>query len=372
MEKTDNKPLHISFTVINDLTCDQRMQRIGGSLAANGFRITLIGRQLPDSPPLSAHWPFAQKRLRVWFQKGKLFYITYNLQLFWHLLTTPYDIYGATDLDTLLPNYWAAKLKNKPFTYDAHEYFAELPEIVHRPWVRRIWKAIEQYIVPRTKYAYTINQTYADLFKKEYGTEFAIVRNATILRPLEIPAQKKERYILYQGAVNVGRGIEEMIQAMPYIEDDLKLYICGIGDVYDNCVALVQQLGLSDKVKFWGRIAPEQLRQFTLQATLGFTFFTQQGLSYYYSLANRFFDYFHCGVPQLCMNYPEYKHINNLFEVAVLLDNLDPQNIAQSVNDLLKNPEKYTLLQENCLKARQSINWQNEELKLVSIYQNLA
>lgn len=346
------------------------MQRICTSLANNGFKVTLIGRNLPASAPLSAQWPFEQKRFNMWFQKGKLFYITYNLCLFWHLLTTPYDIYGAIDLDTLLPHYLVARIKKKPFTYDAHEYFAELPEIVTRPWVRRAWKALEKYIVPRTQYAYTINQTYADLFKKEYNTDFQVIRNATVLRPLEIP-EKKEQYILYQGAVNVGRGIEQMIEAMQYIKG-CKLYICGTGDVYDDCVALSVRLGLTDSVKFWGRIAPDQLRQFTLHATLGFTLFTRQGLSYYYSLANRFFDYFHCGVPQLCMDYPEYKHINNLFEIAVLLDNLNPQHIAQKVNELLNNPQYYHYLQDNCLKARQKINWQEEEIKLIALYRSLA
>jgi glycosyltransferase involved in cell wall biosynthesis len=224
--------------------------------------------------------------------------------------------------------------------------------------------------VPRTKYAYTINQSYANLFRAKYNTSFQIIRNASVLKALELPKTKEKPYILYQGAVNVGRGIEEMIQAMPYI-NNCELYICGNGDVYDACVSLVKQLNLEEKVHFFGFVEPDKLRTFTLNATLGFTFFTKQGISYHLSLANRFFDYFHNGVPQLCVNYPEYKSINQQYEIAVLVNNLKPKNIAEKVNDLLQDKKRYEKLKANCLEARKYINWQEEEKKLIAFYENI-
>ncbi len=364
----NKKQKHLVFTVVNDLTYDQRMQRICTSLANAGYRVTLIGRLLPESKPLASQ-NFAQKRLRVGFRKGKMFYIAYNLRLFWHLLWHNYDVYGATDLDTLLPQFLVAKIKGKPHSYDAHEYFAELPEIVNRPMVKWAWKSLERFIVPRTKYAYTVNQSYADLFWASYKVKFELVRNATVLRPIEVPKNKPEKYILYQGAVNVGRGIEEMIQAMPYV--DCKLYICGKGDVYQKCVDLVAALGLQDKVRFFGFVAPNDLRQITLQATLGFTFFTKEGISYYLSLANRFFDYFHNAVPQLCVDFPEYRRINEQFEVACLLGNLAPITIAEAVNKLLQNEAYYQRLQQNCLQARTHINWAAQEKNLLAVYKQM-
>lgn len=363
---------HIVFTVINDLTYDQRMNRICNSLVKGGFKVTLIGRKLPQSLPLEPK-SYNQKRFRLWFEKGKLFYIEYNIRLLWHLLFTPYDIYGATDLDTLVPQFIAAKLKGKPHTYDAHEYFAELPEIVHRPFVKWVWKTIERLIVPRTNYCYTINQTYAQLFEQEYGKRFEIIRNATVLHTAQLPTPttkpQNEQYILYQGAVNVGRGVEEMIQAMPQI--DCQLYICGQGDVYDTCVDLVTQLNLNHKVKFFGWIEPAKLLQITQNATLGFTFFTNDGDSYYYSLANRFFDYFHNGVPQLCVDFPEYRSINQQFEIALLLPTLSVDAIAQAANLLLTDADYYNRLRNNCLLARQVYNWQQEEQKLVALYKHI-
>lgn len=346
------------------------MQRICRSLSSAGYKVTLLGRELVHSVPLSEQ-VFEQKRLLLWFKRGKLFYIEYNIRLFFHLLTHSYDIYGATDLDTLLPHFLVSRIKGKQYVYDAHEYFAELPEIVERPLVRFAWKSLERLIVPRTKFAYTINQTYANLFMQEYGTKFAVIRNATVLRPLpnERAKSPKECYILYQGAVNVGRGIEQMIEAMQWIE--CKLYVCGDGDVLEQCRQLAKDKKVTDKVHFWGWIAPDRLIDFTQNATLGFTFFTEQGKSYYYSLANRFFDYFHNGIPQLCIDYPEYRHVNEQFEIAVLLNHLDPKTIADAANNLLRDSELYAKLHQNCLKARESINWQTEEKKLIDFYNNI-
>ncbi|MGB0839208.1 MAG: glycosyltransferase [Chitinophagales bacterium] len=361
---------HIVFSVVNDLNYDQRMRKICTSLHQAGFEITLIGREMEHSKPLMSK-PYHQIRWRMWFTRGKLFYLTYNLRLLWHFFWNKYDIQGGIDLDTLLAHYLAAKIKGRPHTYDAHEYFTELPEVVHRPVTKFIWKAIEKWIVPRTQYAYTINQTYAELFRKEYGTHFEIVRNAAVFEESKSLKQAEVPYILYQGAVNVGRGVEEMIQAMPMIPNH-HLYICGKGDQFETCQSLVEEMGLQERVRFFGFVEPEALRQITLNAKLGFTFFTKDGESYYYSLANRFFDYFHAGVPQLCVNFPEYRHINEQVEIAVLLENLSPKMIAQAANDLLNNQAKYQRLRQNCLTARKTINWQNEEKKLVALYKKIV
>lgn len=117
----------IIFTVINDLTYDQRMHRICSSLARDGYDVLLIGRKLKDSLPPDRK-PFRQQRLKLLFTRGKLFYIEYNLQLFLLLLFTKFDVVCGIDLDTILPCYFAAKWKGKRCVYDAHEIFPKSPK----------------------------------------------------------------------------------------------------------------------------------------------------------------------------------------------------------------------------------------------------
>jgi len=195
-----------------------------------------------------------------------------------------------------------------------------------------------------------------------------VIRNVPVLQPIVLP-EKTEQYILYQGAVNEGRSFETLIPAMKGV--NARLIICGEGNFMQQARQLVLDHQLTDKVIFKGRILPAELKQYTLQAWAGVTLFDNTGLSNYFSLANRFSDYVHAGLPQVCVNYPVYQEINNQYEVAVLINDLRPDTIAGALNELLNNKNLYNRLQQNCLRAREVINWQQEEKKLLAFYKNI-
>lgn len=355
------------FTVTTDLTYDQRMIRICTSLANAGYNVLLIGRKLSSSIPLS-NQPFKQKRINCLFEKGKLFYAEYNIRLFFYLLFKKMDCICAIDLDTILPCFFISKLKNKKRVYDAHELFCEMKEIVTRPGIYKLWKKIERFTVPKFPKGYTVNQPIADEFKKMYGVDYAVIRNVALLKEIQF-TEKKEKFILYQGAVNEGRCFETLIPAFKNV--NCKLIICGDGNFMQQAKRLVADNQLEDKVIFKGKIKPSELVSITQQAYIGVTLFDDKGLSNYYSLANRFFDYLHAGIPQLCVNYPVYKEINSELPIAVLIDDTSSKNIATQLNNLLENEVLYNELQQNCLKLRQTLNWQQEEKKIIQFYKEL-
>jgi Glycosyltransferase len=355
------------FAVTNELSYDQRMIRICSSLAAAGYSVTLVGRRWRHSAPPPER-PFTQKRLLCFIKTGKLAYLEYNLRLFLFLLFYKTDAVCAIDLDTILPFYWISRLKRLPRVYDAHELFCEMKEVVTRPAIYRAWKWVERYTVPQFKHGYTVNRAIANELRNLYGVQYEVIRNVPVLRPLDIPV-KNERFILYQGAVNEGRSFETLIPAMKMV--NAPLVICGDGNFMQQARYLVKMYGLQDKVIFKGRLLPHELADFTRQAWAGVTLFENTGLSNYHSLGNRFFDYLHAGLPQLCVNYPAYHEINNQYPVAVLINDLQPDTIARGLNELLENEALYTTLQQNCLKARKVYNWQEEEKKLLAFYKNI-
>ncbi len=355
------------FTVTNDLTYDQRMIRICSSLAANGYDVLLVGRQMPGSVPLTNR-AFRQHRLSMFFSKGKLFYVEYNIRLFFFLLFTRMDLVCAIDLDSILPCLFVSKLRGKKRVYDAHELFCEMKEIVSRPFIYRVWKAIERFTVPKFTHGYTVNEPIAEEFRKMYGSKYSVVRNIPPLRD-QVIIEKKEKFILYQGAVNEGRSFETLIPAMKWV--DLPLVIVGDGNFLEQAKELVKRHGLVEKVLFKGKMKPEELNNFTGQAYIGITLFENKGLSNYYSLANRFFDYIHAGVPQLCVDYPVYRNINATSPVALLVDDLSPENIAAKLNNLVNNSVLYAELRDNCLIRRKELNWQQEEQVLIRFYKAL-
>lgn len=278
------------------------------------------------------------------------------------------DAVCAIDLDTILPCLLVSRIKKITRIYDAHELFCEMKEVVTRPAVYRMWKKIEKYTVPKFKNGYTVSSPIVEEFKKMYDVNYEVVRNVPLLNEIE-RKPSAEKFILYQGSVNEGRSFETLIPAMKNV--NAKLIICGDGNFMEKAKDLVKENNLEQKIIFKGMIAPDELKKYTQGAYIGVTLFENTGMSNYYSLGNRFFDYIQAGLPQVCVNYPAYKEINDEYQIGLLIDDLTPETIANALNNLLAYDVLYEELQRNCMKAREIFNWQKEEQKLVHFYHRL-
>jgi glycosyltransferase involved in cell wall biosynthesis len=359
---------HILFTVTNDLTYDQRMHRICTSLAENGYTVTLVGRRLPTSLPIEKS-KFKQHRIYCWFKKGKWFYNEYNIRLFLFLLFKKTDAVCAIDLDTILPCLYISKLKNIERVYDAHELFSELKEVISRPGIQKTWLRIEKKAVPQFKWGYTVSESIAEEFNRRYNVNYKTIRNTPLLEKYIPLIEPTERFILYEGAVNEARGFEYLIPAMQWV--NAKLVICGDGNFMTQLKKLISEYKLENKIELKGMLTPGNIRKISQKAYIGVAVPEKEGLNQYLALPNKFFNYIHSGLPQVTVNYPEYEKLNRKFEVALLLDDISPKRIAEALNKLISDDVLYNKLKQNCLRARQELNWQNEEMKLLAFYKSV-
>lgn len=345
------------------------MNRIAGTLAEQGHEVTLIGRMLSNSIELPIK-KFRQTRLRCFFNRGLAFYAEYNLRLCCYLLFQRADIICAIDLDTILPVYLVTLIKNQKRVYDAHELFTEQKEVLSRPQIHRFWLAVEKFAVPRFPLGYTVNESIRLELEKRYGVRYAVIRNLPRRTVLSAQKPSPEKWILYQGAVNEGRCFESLIPAMK--EVNARLVICGKGNFYEQTCQLVRQHQVTDKVELRGYVTPEELLTITPNAYMGLTLFESKGMNQYFSLANRFFDYTMAGIPQVCVNYPEYAALNQRYNIAYLIADTTPKTIASALNNLLSDDVLYHELSSNCLFARDRLNWEEEERVLIGFYKEIT
>ncbi len=386
------------------------MLRICTSLAKAGYDVWLVGVRLPDSQVFDNQY-IKSHQFPIKLNKGKLFYVEYNVRLFFWLLRQDVDIACGIDLDSILPCYFSAKIRNilrGPFfskkntikvVYDAHELFSETPEVVRRPWIRRMWLSIERFVVPKVDAAYTVSQSIAEEFEQRYGQHFELIRNLPLREIIpgipEIPNSNKtldselntrasidgvisnhpvnaslKKVILYQGALNEGRGLDTAIEAMQFIEN-AELWLIGEGDLSQILRGAVTRLGLHDKVKFLGFIVPDALPFYTAKADIGLHISEDKGMSYRYSLANKFLDYIQSEVPQICTQFPEYQRLNEQFNVAILIEKTDVRLLVSALNRLLNDAAFYRQIKENCRQAAAVLCWEKEEEKLIEVYQRL-
>ncbi|MEO0726238.1 MAG: glycosyltransferase [Bacteroidota bacterium] len=361
----------IICTVTNDLAQDQRMIRICSSLQAAGYDVTLVGRLRKNSRPLVER-SFDQRRLNCWFDRGKFFYLEYNLRLLWFLWRHSANVINSVDLDTLLPGYLISRLRKGTIcVYDAHEYFTEVPEVTRRPAVQRIWSFLADWIIPQLKYAYTVGPALAKLFTERYRTPFAVIRNVPIRQKTVERQIGEERIILYQGMLNEGRGLETMIAAMSLLPEQYRLLLVGSGDVEAQLRDMAKNYKLEGRTQFTGFVRPDELPSFTNQAWLGLNLLENTGLSYYYSLANKAFDYIQAGVPSIQMDFPEYRALQEEYNCFLLLENLSAEALAQLILQADGAEATYQQLAQNCQLAATKLNWDVEEQILLAFYQQI-
>jgi glycosyltransferase involved in cell wall biosynthesis len=359
----------IIVSVTNDLVSDNRVHKVCTTLTQMGFAVLLVGRELPTSTGLKKR-EYKTKRFKLFFKKGIIFYAEYNFRLFLFLLFTKFDVLLANDLDSLTANFLASKIKNKALVYDSHEYFTEVPELINRPAVQRFWEWLERKMVPNIQFAYTVCDSIANVYREKYGTPFKVVRNIPLATKNVIAKNKKtkpEKIVLYQGAVNIGRGLEQAILAMQFIEG-AKLLIAGDGDIKAQLEKLVEKEKLQTRVEFTGRLPLEKLSELTQQADLGLSIEEDLGLNYRFALPNKLFDYIQAQIPVLVTNLPEMVAIVEQYGVGEITSSLEPKELAEKIEDSLFNIGKREMWKSNLKVASKELTWEKEEKIVYEMY----
>lgn len=367
-----NKKKHITVLVSNDLQHDQRVAKVCNTLLSLDYDITLVGRMMQGSKHFER--PYEIKRFRLWFDKGALFYAALNLRLFFYLLFKKTDVVLANDLDTLLPAFLISKLRGKRVVYDSHEYFTEAEGLTGRTFQKNVWLKIERWIFPKLKDVYTVNESIAAIYRKQYGVDVKVVRNIPELNPLkqiktraELGLPEDKKILLLQGAyIDPDRGGVELVQAMQYVEHAL-LLIIGSGRDIERIKSLIVELKLGEKVKVLPKLPFDELRQYTANVDLGLSLDKPLHLNYTLSLPNKLFDYIHAATPVLVSDLPELRRIVIAYNVGALAEKVEPMYLGERINEVLSNPA-YSSWKQNCLSAREELNWQRESEVLKRIY----
>ncbi len=365
------KGKRIIIAVTNDLVVDQRVHRTASSLFKLGADILVVGRKLPQSQAVCAR-PYRVRRMQLLFRKGPLFYACFNVRLLLFLLFRKADLLVSNDLDTLLACHLASRMKNRPLVYDSHEYFTEVPELAGRNLTRKIWMGIEKRILPRIQYASTVSLSVARAYQDRYGIRMEVIRNLPYCerkkarRPDHLVCDPG-RIIIYQGALNVGRGLERMIRAMQYL-DAFHLQIFGEGDIAGHLRELTRELKLDMQVEFMGRLPFGELKAYARQASLGISLEEDMGLSYRYALPNKLFDYIQAGIPVLVSDLPEMRKVVEDYQIGQVLGDPDPERIAQQVREMMDSDDLRMKWEKNLRKAAEELCWEREEDKLINLY----
>jgi glycosyltransferase involved in cell wall biosynthesis len=367
----------VSFSVTNCICFDQRVLKTAGTLRILDCDITIIGRRLGkccDSDSI----PFSTKRFRMLFRKTFLFYMFFNIRLFFYLLFNKFELLVANDLDTLLPNYLVSKLKRVNLVYDSHEYFTGVPELNDRALVKWVWKTIEKRIFPHIKYAMTVSDLVAKQYEMEYGLKPVVIRNcspgSTDIKPYsrhEIGIGDDDLLLILQGGgINIDKGAEELIEAVR-VTEKVSLLIAGSGDVLPVLKKKTANLHLSDRIKFFPKMPWEDMMRYMRCADAGLCIEKDTNLNYRFSLPNKLFDYISAGIAVINSGVPEVKKIIDEYGCGLIIPAVTPEEISRAIIRLRDDRTLLNKLKQSAVSASEKLNWETESLKVIEFYNEI-
>ncbi|KZE64064.1 glycosyl transferase [Fictibacillus phosphorivorans] len=296
-------------------------------------------------------------------------------QMIYHGLKRNYSIYHSNDLNTLPQGVLCSKIltfKRKKLIYDSHEIQTS------RTGYNSKWYGIaENFYLKFVDVTIHENHTRAAYHEKLYGTYPEVLHNYPFVQRPELNDSvnmhellglpKDEPILLYQGGIQIGRGLEKIVEAVPMFKRGTMVFI-GDGKQKPSLQKRVIELGLEDKIRFIDKIPVEQLLHYTRNAYLGFQVLNNICYNHYSASSNKLFEYMMCGIPVVACSFPEIKKVVEGNQTGICIDSHSPESIAEGVNFLLDNPDVHQQMKENCFTARHKYNWDVEKENFLKIY----
>jgi glycosyltransferase involved in cell wall biosynthesis len=117
------------------------------------------------------------------------------------------------------------------------------------------------------------------------------------------------KIILYQGALNEGRGLRLIINSMSFLSDKFCLVIIGEGPIKKELIENTKLLNLQHKIKFLDFVELNNLPEYTMAADMGINLLEDYNLSKKMASPNKLFEYIHAGLPVISTNTIENKKV---------------------------------------------------------------
>jgi glycosyltransferase involved in cell wall biosynthesis len=294
------------------------------------------------------------------------------------------DVYHCHDLQPGVFAILGKVVHRAAIVYDAHEL-----EVRAASRLKRAMQAVYERIVVRfSDRCLTVNRTIADVMATEYRREIAVVEN----RPIPIAPESlqrgrltqhaalspSEKAILYVGYVTPhGRGIEKVVEALPFVDDSAVFLILGVGRLEEyksHLYGLVDRLGVDRRrVRFLDPVPPGDVVHLLSGADVSVMLIQAVSESYEACAPNKLFQSIMARTPILASDnktLPAFVRDNGVGPIGEVVDQTDVRAIANAV-DLMLRPERQEMYRRNLDALAGDYGWDQEADALVTLYRRL-
>ena len=382
----------ICMHVLGNAPTDVRVMRAATALNEAGFAVSIVdinwqegGQENIDGIEIkhvqALHWQSA-RRFKLWFLLQACWMFVRCVMLLWR---TPADVYHAHDAKALPACYLASLLRRRRLVFDSHEL--PLSEEMTLPrWKGLIgpFSKMLAFIVPRCAGVITVSAPIAQEIHRRYaGPEVTLVRNIPPLREVTesdclrnyLGVGAQTHIALYQGGLGASRGLDRLIRAARYLEEDTLLVLMGPDSegLQGQYEAVMRDEGVSERVKIVPSVPYEELLNWTASADIGLLVYAPgQSQNIQMCLPNKLFEYLMVGLPVLASELEAVVDILTTYAVGRVLSSLEPVDVAAAINALLADSSAREQMRRNALVASKTdLCWEKESQQLLRLYKDI-
>ena len=284
-----------------------------------------------------------------------------------------FDIIIACDVYSLASSIYA-KPKQK-VVYDCREIYSALSAHQKKPIHRCLLAIYEKYFLQYVNNALVTAETDLHYLKKKYNhcknvdwqiiynypTNYSPQAKVNIYKLYNIPTDNK--VILYQGVVNRGRGVGQLIKLI----EKTTMYsalIVGDGAYKKYYIKLATSLNVLDRVHFVSKVPYLKLFEYTFACNVGWSVISSSSISYKFALPNKLFEYMLCGLPTIASNLPNIQKIILKYSSGEIVESHRLNQQIKAVNRLCKT--KICSLNYRSI-AKKHFTWDIQHKKFLQI-----
>jgi len=369
------KKRRIIFAVFDPLYHEYRGYKTALSFLKFNYDVKVIGIKYHDD--ILTGWDdVSNHRVRVYeFLPLSVNIIIFWIKLFFTLLKERSDMYYSHDIFPMMPVFLASRIKRVHYVYDAHEFWHGNSQIEDRPAAKIFWTFYEKLFIGSARKVLTVSAPIAKELESIYKIrKVGVFTNLPVKK--DIPEDRKllhrslgipenMKIVLYQGHFLINNGLETVIRAFGRVDEKAVLVLIGSGSEEEKLRQLSGELNLSQRIYFTGPYPHGELIKYTVCADIGLCLIKNFGKSFYYSTPNKMFEFIQARVPQIASDFPEMSRFVSGYEVGEVTDPEDEVKIAETLNGLLADENKWNKYSRNCIKASEELIWDNYEEELV-------
>lgn len=172
--------------------------------------------------------------------------------------------------------------------------------------------------------------------------------------------------LLYQGDVNVSRGVDKVAEAMPLVNEHVHFVVIGGGNKLNE----FKDKYSSSRIHFLGKKVFDELNEYTLSADIGILLIEGYNVSKKYALPNKLFEYMAAAKPIISNQLLEPARIINEINCGVLIDDSTKDSIAEAINKVFERNDLVKLGNNGYNAVLNKFNWEVEVQKLKELVAN--